>query len=163
MLDKIAQPQKKKRMEMATYVSSRRISAITLMTILALTGVARPILAADHDAADLVPGEPRVLGVLSRGVAPAPTGSILDSAHRQLSRQIASRAEQAPGTTAKRDSLWNGTIIGAVGGFAAMGVGLGSIYANNEGGGVCLPCIGYFGAIGAGIGAGIGALVDLVK
>ena len=53
--------------------------------------------------------------------------------------------------------------IGAVGGFAAMGVGLGSIYANNEGGGVCLPCIGYFGAIGAGIGAGIGALVDLAK
>jgi hypothetical protein len=39
MLDKIAQPQKKKRMEMATYVTPLRISAITLMTILALVSV----------------------------------------------------------------------------------------------------------------------------
>jgi len=161
MLDKIAQPQKG--MEMTTCVSFRRISAITLMTILALTGVARPILAADHDAADLVPGEPRVLRVLSRGGAPGPTGSILDSARRQLSRQIASRAEQASGTTAKRDSLWNGTIIGAVSGFAVMGVGFGSIVSSSEKSSVCLACIGVYGAIGAGIGAGIGALVDLAK
>ena len=148
---------------MATHVNFRRISAITLMTILALTAVARPMLAADHDAADLVPGKPRVLGVLSRGVAPAPTGSILDSAYRQLSRQTASRAEQTAGTTAKPDSLWNGIFIGAVSGFAVMGGYLGSRRAYNEGGGVCLKCIGYFGAIGAGIGAGIGALVDLAK
>ena len=115
-------------------------------------------MAANHDAADLVPGEPRVLGVLSRGVAPGPTGSILDSARRQLSRQIASRAEQPSGTTAKPDSLWNGTLIGAIGGGVALGA-LGAERGNNEGGvGGELALIG--GAIGAGIGAGIGALVD---
>ena len=156
MLDTLTQAQKE--MGMATCVSSRRISTITLMTILALTAVARPILAADHDAADLVPGEPHVLGVWSRGVAPGPTGSILDSARRQLSRQIASRAEQLSGTTAKPDSLWNGTLIGAIGGGVALGA-LGAQRGNNEGDvGGELALIG--GAIGAGIGAGIGALVD---
>jgi hypothetical protein len=156
MLDTLTQAQRG--MEMATCVSSRRISTITLMTILALTAVARPILAADHEAADLVPGEPRVLGVLSRGVAPGPTGSILDSARRQLSRQVASRAEQPSGTTAKPDSLWNGTLIGAIGGGVALGA-LGAQRGNNEGDvGGELALIG--GAIGAGIGAGIGALVD---
>ena len=143
---------------MTTCVTARRMSAITLITIFALTVVARPILAADHDAADLVPGDPRVLGVLSRGVAPGPTGSILDSARRQLSRQVASRAEQPSGTTAKPDSLWNGTIIGAIGGGVALGA-LGYRRGYNEGdAGGELALI--WGAIGAGIGAGIGALVD---
>ena len=142
---------------MATCVTARRISAVTLMTILALTVVARPILAADHDAADLAPGEPRVLGVLSRGVAPGPTGSMLDSARRQLSRQIASRAEQPSGTTAKPDSLWYGTLIGAIGGGVALGA-LGAQRDSNEGG-VGVYTL-YWGAIGAGIGAGVGALVD---
>ena len=42
---------------MATCLISRRMFAITLMTTLALTAVARPIFAADDEAADLVPGE----------------------------------------------------------------------------------------------------------
>ena len=142
---------------MATCVSSRRISAITLMTILALTAVARPILAADHDAADLVPGEPRVAWALPREVTPDPTGSILDSARRQLSRQVASRAVQDCGATAKPDSLWNGTLIGAIGGGVALGA-LGAQRDRNEGG-VGVYTL-YWGPIGAGIGAGIGALVD---
>ena len=98
---------------MATCLTSRRMFAITLMTTLALTAVARPMFAAEGDAADLVPGEPRVVGALPRGVTPGPTGSILDSARRQLSRQVASRAEQDRGATAKPDSLWNGTLIGS--------------------------------------------------
>ena len=103
MLDNLAQPQKA--MGMAACLTSRRISAIALITTLALTAVARPMFAADDDAADLVPGEPRVVGALPRGVTPGPTGSVLDSARRQLSRQVASRAEQDRGETGKRDSL----------------------------------------------------------
>ena len=45
MLSNLAQPQKA--MGMATYLISRRMFAITLMTTLALTAVARPMLAAD--------------------------------------------------------------------------------------------------------------------
>ena len=156
MLDNLTQPQKA--MGMATCVTARRMSAITLMTTLALTAVVRPMFAADHEAADLVPGEPRVVWALPRGVTPDPTGSILDSARRQLSRQVASRAEQPSGTTAKPDSLWNGTIIGAIGGGVALGA-LGNRRGYNEGDvGGELALIGA--AIGAGIGAGIGALVD---
>ncbi len=142
---------------MATCVTARRMFAITLMTTLALTAVARPMFAADGDAADLVPGEPRVVGALPREVTPDPTGSILDSARRQLSRQVASRAVQDRGATAKPDSLWNGTLIGAIGGGVALGA-LGAERVRNEGGGGIYTL--YFGAIGAGIGAGIGALVD---
>ena len=101
---------------MTTFFTSRRMAAITLMTTLALTAVARPMFAADDEAADLVPGEPRVVGALPRGVTPGPTGSILDSARRQLSRQIASRAEQDRGETGRKDTLWNGTRNGAIGG-----------------------------------------------
>ncbi len=162
MLNNLAQPQKA--MGMATYLISRRMFAITLMTTLALTAVARPMFAADDEAADLVPGEPRVVGALLRGVTPGPTGSILDSA--RISRQVASRAEQDRGATAKPDSIWNGTrngaIIGAIGGFVSLGVVGGSAHSRNEGGGGCLPCVGYFGAIGAGIGVGIGALIGAV-
>ena len=125
MLNKLAQPPEE--MGMATCVISRRMSAITLMITVALTAVARPMLAADDDAADLMPGEPRVAGALPRGVTRGSTGSILESARRQLSRQVASRAEQDRGVSAKPDSLWNGTrngaIIGAVGGFVLLGVG----------------------------------------
>jgi hypothetical protein len=134
------------------------MSAITLMTTLALTAVVRPMFAADHEAAgDLVPGEPRVVWALPRGVTPDPTGSILDSARRQLSRQVASRAEQDRGATAKPDSLWNGTLIGAIGGGVALGA-LGAQRDRNEGG-IGIYTL-YWGAVGAGIGAGIGALVD---
>ena len=101
---------------MATCLISQRMFAITLMTTLALTAVARPMFAADYDAADLVPGEPRVVGALPRGVTPGPTGSILDSARRQLSRQVASKAEQDRGETRRKDTLWNGALIGAIGG-----------------------------------------------
>ena len=142
---------------MATCVTARRMSAITLMTTLALTAVARPMFAADDDAADLVPGEPRVVGALPRGVTPDPTGSILDSARRQISRQVASRAVQDRGTTAKPDSLWNGTLIGAIGGGVALGC-LGVQRDRGEGS-VGVYTL-YWGPIGAGIGAGIGALVD---
>ena len=145
---------------MATCLTSWRMFAITLMTTLALTAVARRMFAADDDAADLVPGEPRVVGALPRGVTPGPTGSILDSAHRQLSRQVASRAEQDRGATAKPDSLWNGTLIGAIGG-GVFGGWSGAQRDLNEGD------IGiytfYWGAVGAGIGAGIGALVDWAR
>ena len=125
MWNNLAQSQKET--EMATCETSRRMFTITLMTTLAMTVVARPMLAADDEAANLVPGGPRVARALPRGVTPGPTGSILDSAHRQLSRQIASRAEQDRGETRGKDSLWNGTrngaIIGAIGGFVSMGGG----------------------------------------
>ncbi len=143
--------------------------AITLMTTLALTAVARPMFAADGDAADLVPGEPRVVGALPRGVTPGSTGSILDSARRQLSRQVASRAEQDRGATANPDSLWNGTrngaIIGAIAQIVVAGV-VGGAIARNEGTYTFRNNVrGYAinGAIGAGIGAGIGALVDWAR
>ena len=166
MPNNLAQPQKA--MGMATYLISRRMFAITLMTTLALTAVARPMFAADDDAADLVPGEPRVVGALPRGVTPGPTGSILDSARRQLSRQVASRAEQDRGATAKPDPLWNGTRNGAIIGAIAQ-----VVFAEVVGGGIArnegtynfpeTRAYAINGAIGAGIGAGIGALLDWVR
>ncbi|MDP7480722.1 MAG: hypothetical protein QGI10_15795, partial [Vicinamibacterales bacterium] len=60
---------------MATNVTSRRMFAITLMITLALTAVARPMLAADDDVTDLVAQELRVMEALPRGVTPGPTGS----------------------------------------------------------------------------------------
>ena len=151
MLDTLTQPQKA--MGMATCVTARRMSAITLMTTLALTVVARPMFAADHEAAELVPGEPRVAWALPREVTPDPTGSILDSARRQLSRQVASRAVQDCGATAKPDSLWNGTLIGAIGGGVALGC-LGVQRDRGEG------SVGVYTLYWGAIGAGIGALVD---
>ena len=139
--------------------------AITLMTTLALTAVARPMFAADDDAADLVPGEPRVVGALPRGVTPGPTGSILDSARRQLSRQVASRAEQDRGATAKPDSLWNGTRNGAIIGAIAQVVlaeVVGGTIARNEGTYTFRNAARAY-AINGAIGAGIGALVDWAR
>ena len=115
---------------------------------------------------DLVPGEPRVVGALPRGVTPGPTGSILDSARRQLSRQVASRAEQDRGATAKPDSLWNGTRNGAIIGAIAQVVlaeVVGGTIARNEGTYTFGDGLLINGAIGAGIGAGIGALVDWAR
>ena len=142
---------------MATYLISRRLCAITLMTTLALTAVARPMFAAEGDAADLVPGEPRVVGALPRGVTPGSTGSILDSARRQLSRQVASRAEQDRGETAKPDSLWNGTRNGAIIGAIAQIVVARQF--GESGGGKNIR--GY--AINGAMGTGIGALVDWAR
>ena len=139
--------------------------AITLMTTLALTAVARPMFAADDDAADLVPGEPRVVGALPRGVTPGPTGSILDSARRQLSRQVASRAEQDRGATAKPDSLWNGTRNGAIIGAIAQVVlaeVVGGTIARNEGTYTFRNAARAY-AINGAIGAGIGALADWAR
>ena len=146
---------------MATCLISRRMFAITLMTTLALTAVARPMFAAEGDAADLVPGEPRVVGALPRGVTPGSTGSILDSARRQLSRQVASRAEQDRGATAKPDSLWNGTRNGAIIGAIAQIVVARQF--GESGGGKNVRGYAINGAMGAGIGAGIGALVDWAR
>ena len=89
MLSNLAQPQKA--MGMATYLISRRMFAITLMTTLALTAVARPMFAADDDAADLVPGEPRVVGALPRGGDTRPHR--LDSGFGASSAQPAGRFE----------------------------------------------------------------------
>ena len=154
---------------MATYVTSRRMFVITLMITLALTAVARPMLAADNDVTDLVPEEPRVMGALPRGVTPGPTGSILDSARRHLSRQVASRAEQERGATEKSDSLWNGTRNGAIIGAIAQVV-LAEVYggtiARNEGTYTFRNAARAYainGAIGGAIGAGIGALVDWAR
>ena len=101
-------------------------------------------------------------------MTPDPTGSILDSARRQLSRQVASRAEQDRGATAKPDSLWNGTRNGAIIGAIAQ-----VVFAEVVGGGIArnegtynfpeTRAYAINGAIGAGIGAGIGALVDWAR
>ena len=150
---------------MATCLISRRMFAITLMTTLALTAVARPMFAAEGDAADLVPGEPRVVGALPRGVTPGPTGSILDSARRQLSRQVASRAEQNRGATANPDSLWNGTRNGAIIGAIAQMVFaevVGGTIARNEGTYTFRNAARAY-AINGAIGADIGALVDWAR
>ena len=144
---------------MTAYLISRRMFAIMLMTTLALTAVARPMFAADDEAADLVPGEPRVVAALPRGVTPGPTGSILDSARRQLSRQVASRAEQDRGETRRKDTLWNGALIGAIGG-GVFGGWHGTHRDLNESSNIGIFTF-YWGALGAAIGAGIGALVDL--
>ena len=61
----------------------------------------------------------------------------------------------------RRDSLWNGTLLGA---------GLGAILGVLGGAAIveCSECAGFnvpvtFGALGAGVGAGIGAAVDAAR
>jgi len=65
---------------------------------------------------------------------------------------------QAPGSQRRRDSLWNGAVIGA---------GLGAIAGAVAGTAIveCSECAGFnvpltFGVVGAGIGAAIGAGID---
>ena len=86
-------------------------------------------------------------------MTPDPTGSIPDSARRQLSRQVASRAVQDCGATAEPDVLWYGTLIGAIGGGVALGC-LGVQRDRDEG------SVGVYTLYWGAIGAGIGALVD---
>ena len=150
---------------MTTFFTSRRMAAITLMTTLALTGVARQTFASNGHAADPVPGEPRVVRALPRGVTPGPAGSILDSARRQLSRQVASRVEQDRGETGRKDSLWNGARNGAIIGAIAQVVlaeVVGGAIARNEGTYTFRNAARAY-AINGAIGGGIGALVDWAR
>ena len=149
---------------MTTFFASRRMAAITLMTTLALTGVARQTFAANGHAADPVPGEPRVVRTLPRGVTPGPAGSILDSARRKLSRQTAWRAEQDRGVTGRKDTLSNairnGALIGAIAGGSVSGV-YGAMRSDSPKGRE--KSIAILAGIGAAIGTGVGVLVDMAR
>jgi hypothetical protein len=61
----------------------------------------------------------------------------------------------------RRDSLWNGTLLGA--GLGALSGALGGVAIVE-----CSECAGFnvpltFGVLGAGVGAGIGAAVDAAR
>jgi hypothetical protein len=68
-------------------------------------------------------------------------------------------------TAPSRDSLKNGAVIGALIGAASLGIlGATLCYAyQEEGGASCVPNTLRFAAIGAGIGAGAGVVVDVAR
>jgi hypothetical protein len=69
-------------------------------------------------------------------------------------------AAQSVTRTATRDSLWNGTLIGAGAGIASAAA-LDAVFCENGFGGCDFPWAAYFtlGGIGAGAGAGIDFLI----
>lgn len=71
------------------------------------------------------------------------------------------RQSQAPSQRRRKDSLWNGVLVGAGVG-AVLGAFVGNAILD------CSECSGFnvpltFGVLGAGVGAGIGAGVDALR
>ena len=132
--------------------------------------VAIPILlgcAGDARAQGNRPSYNRIRGSVQNGAVAAPIStalqriaSVRDPSQAAASRTAAARARSTNGSRAnRRDSLWNGLLIGG-----AIGAGGGYLWASSLCGANDAECFAVAGPVGilsgAGIGAAVGAVLD---
>ena len=112
-----------------------------------------------------------IMGVLTLCSAPcmaqAPLVGDVSAQERPITASITTRATSAV-TARAGDSLRNGTLIGTAVGFAAGFIGLAAFNADQTASGPIWDreALGYYtgaGLLGAGIGAGLGAVIDALN
>jgi hypothetical protein len=96
--------------------------------------------------------------LVARGAAPAPATAGFDTTWRPADAALAAEPARPQAPARRKDSLWNGALIGA---------SLGAIagFLTSEAIVECSECAGFnapltFGVLGAGAGAALGAGID---